>query len=311
MSVLTYPEAIGVGLLQGVTELFPVSSLGHSILVPALIGGSWKRDLSVSSPGSPYMNVLIGLHLATALALVVYFWRDWVRVIGGLISSVRQRRIETVDQRLAWLLIVATVPVGIVGLVVDKLLQNTLYTPTVAAVFLTLNGAVLYIAERLKRGGSGRRRAGEAAVEEVGPDGQPLHPDEVSDRRITGKLSWKQALLIGGAQILALLPGISRSGVTMSTGIFKGLRHEDAARFAFLLATPVIGAAALLKVPSLLGHAGDGIRGQVLAGSVAAFVAGYVAVRFLTKYFETRTLTPFAIYCTLAGLGSLAYLSLS
>ena len=311
MSVLTYPEAIGVGLLQGVTELFPVSSLGHSILVPALIGGSWKRDLSVSAPGSPYMNVLIGLHLATALALVVYFRRDWVRVIGGLFSSIRERRIETVDQRLAWLLIVATVPVGIVGLVLDKLFQNALYTPTVAAVFLTLNGGVLYVAERMKRGGSGRRRAGDAAVEQTDADGRPLDADQLSDRRITGKLGWKQATLVGGAQILALLPGISRSGVTISTGIFKGLRHEDSARFAFLLATPVIGAAALLKVPTLLGHAGDGIRGQVLAGSVAAFVAGYVAVRFLTKYFETRTLTPFAIYCTVAGLGSLAYLSLS
>jgi len=119
------------------------------------------------------------------------------------------------------------------------------------------------------------------------------------------------ALIVGGAQILALLPGISRSGVTISAGIFKGLRHEDSARFAFLLATPVIGAAALLKVPTLMGHQGDGIRGQVLAGAVAAFVAGYVAVRFLTKYFETRTLTPFAIYCTVAGLGSLAYLTLT
>ncbi|MBC3843511.1 undecaprenyl-diphosphate phosphatase [Streptacidiphilus sp. 4-A2] len=310
MSVLTYPEAIGVGLLQGVTELFPVSSLGHSILVPALIGGSWKRDLSVSTPGSPYMNVLIGLHLATALALVVYFWRDWVRVIGGLLSSVRERRIETVDQRLAWLLIVATVPVGIAGLILDKLFQNALYTPTVAAVFLSLNGVVLYVAERLKRGGSGRRRAGEAAVEQVGPDGRPLHPDRISDQRVVGKLGWKEAVLVGGAQILALLPGISRSGVTMSTGIFKGLRHEDSARFAFLLATPVIGAAALLKVPSLLGHEGDGIRGQVLAGSVAAFVAGYLATRFLTNYFEKRTMTPFAIYCTVAGLASLAYLNL-
>jgi undecaprenyl-diphosphatase len=311
MSVLTYPEAIGVGLMQGVTELFPVSSLGHSILVPALIGGSWKRDLNVAAPGSPYLNVLIGLHLATALALVAYFWRDWVRVVGGFISSIRNRRIETVDEKLSWLLIVATVPVGIVGLALNKVFQDALGTPVPAAIFLTLNGLVLYVAERLKRGGSGRRRAGDLASEELGPDGEPLHADELSDRRITAKLTWKQALVVGGAQILALLPGISRSGVTMSAGIFKGLRHEDSARFAFLLATPVIGAAALLKVPSLLGSAGDGIRGQVLAGSVAAFVAGYVAVRFLTKYFETRTLTPFAIYCTLAGLGSIAYLSLT
>jgi undecaprenyl-diphosphatase len=311
MSVLTYPEAIGVGLMQGVTELFPVSSLGHSILVPALVGGSWKHDLNVAAPGSPYLSVLIGLHLATALALVAYFWRDWVRVVGGFISSIRNRRVETVDEKLAWLLIFGTIPVGVVGLALNKVFQDALGTPVPAAIFLTLNGLVLYVAERLKRGGSGRRRAGDLASEELGPDGEPLHPDELSDRRITAKLTWKQAVIVGGAQILALLPGISRSGVTMSAGIFKGLRHEDSARFAFLLATPVIGAAALLKVPSLLGSAGDGIRGQVLAGSVAAFVAGYVAVRFLTKYFETRTLTPFAIYCTLAGLGSLAYLTLT
>ncbi|MEY9842611.1 undecaprenyl-diphosphate phosphatase [Streptacidiphilus sp. EB103A] len=306
MSVLTYPEAIGVGLLQGVTELFPVSSLGHSILVPALLGGHWKTDLNVSAADSPYLNVLIGLHLATALALVVFFRRDWVRVISGLISSVRQRRIETVDEKLACLLIVATIPVGIAGLALDKVFREHLGKPIPAAIFLTVNGLVLFVAERLRRGGTGQRRATDDLP---APGDEQLHPDELSDRRIT-KLGWGRALIIGGAQILALLPGISRSGVTISAGIFKGLRHEDSARFAFLLATPVIGAAALLKVPALLGHQGDGIRGQVLAGAVAAFVAGYIAVRFLTRYFETRTLTPFAIYCTLAGAGSLAYLTL-
>jgi undecaprenyl-diphosphatase len=309
MSVLTYPEAIGVGLLQGVTELFPVSSLGHSILVPALLGGQWKRDLNVSAADSPYLNVLIGLHLATALALVVYFWRDWIRVISGLLSSIRHRRIETAEEKLAWLLVVATVPVGIAGLALDKVFRESLGKPIPAAIFLTLNGVVLYVAERLRRGGTGRRRAGDDPAVPL-PGDEDVHPDVLSDRRIT-KLGWGSALVIGAAQILALLPGISRSGVTISTGIFKGMRHEDSARFAFLLATPVIGAAALLKVPSLLGPAGDGIRGQVLAGAVAAFVAGYVAVRFLTKYFETRTLTPFAIYCTVAGLGSLAYLTLT
>ncbi|MFC1410044.1 undecaprenyl-diphosphate phosphatase [Streptacidiphilus sp. N1-12] len=309
MSVLTYPEAIGVGLLQGVTELFPVSSLGHSILVPALLGGHWKADLNVSAADSPYLNVLIGLHLATALALVVYFWRDWVRVISGLFSSIRHRRIETVEEKLAWLLIVATIPVGIAGLALDKVFRESLGKPIPAAIFLTLNGVVLYVAERLRRGGTGRRRAGDDPVVPLAGD-EEVHPDVLSDRRIT-KLRWGQALVIGAAQILALLPGISRSGVTISTGIFKGMRHEDSARFAFLLATPVIGAAALLKVPSLMGHEGDGIRGQVLAGAVAAFVAGYIAVRFLTKYFETRTLTPFAIYCFVGGLGSLAYLTLA
>jgi undecaprenyl-diphosphatase len=306
MSVLTYPEAIGVGLLQGVTELFPVSSLGHSILVPALMGGQWKRDLNVSAEGSPYLNVLIGLHLATALALVVYFRRDWVRVIRGLVSSARERRIETVEQRLAWLLIAATIPVGVAGLALDSFFRTTLGKPIPTAVFLSLNGIVLYVTERLRRGGTGRRRAGAS----VAPGEEHLDPEELSDRRIT-KLTIGQAMGIGAAQILALCPGISRSGSTISAGIFRGMSHEDSARFAFLLATPVIGAAALLKVPSLLGPAGDGIRGQVAAGSVAAFVAGYVAVRFLTKYFETRTLTPFAIYCTVAGLGSLAYLTLA
>ncbi len=306
MSVLTYPEAIGVGLLQGVTELFPVSSLGHSILVPALLGGHWKRDLDVSADGSPYLNVLIGLHLATALALVVYFRRDWARVVRGLFSSVRERRIATPEQRLAWLLIAATVPVGVAGLALDSVFRTTLGKPVPTAVFLSLNGIVLYLTERLRRGGTGRRRAGAS----VAPGEEHLDPEELSDRRIT-RLTFGQAMMIGAAQILALCPGISRSGATISAGIFRGMNHEDSARFAFLLATPVIGAAALLKVPSLLGPAGDGIRGQVLAGSAAAFVAGYVAVRYLTRYFETRTLTPFAIYCTVAGLGSLAYLTLA
>lgn len=302
MSVLTYPEAIGVGLLQGVTELFPVSSLGHSILLPALLGGSWKRDLNVSADQSSYLNVLIGLHMATALALIVYFRRDWARVVRGLLTSVRDRRVETVDQKLAWMLVVATIPVGVAGLALDHVFRTTLGRPVPTALFLTLNGLVLYVTEQLRRGGTGRRRAGHVPA----PGDEDLHPDELSDRRITA-LRYGQAVWIGAAQILALCPGISRSGSTISAGIFRGMSHEDSARFAFLLATPVIGAAALLKVPALLGHEGDGIRGQVLAGSVAAFVAGYVSVRFLTRYFETRTLIPFAVYCTLAGLGSLAY----
>jgi undecaprenyl-diphosphatase len=305
MSVLTYPEAIGVGLLQGVTELFPVSSLGHSILVPALIGGQTAKDLNVSAEGSPYLNVLIGLHLATALALVVYFWRDWVKIIGGLLSSVRRRRIETAHEKLAWLLVVSTIPVGVAGIALDKVFRTTLGKPVPAAIFLALNGLVLYGAEQLRRGGTGRRRAGAS----LSPEEQDLPADEVSDRHIA-RLRFGQGLFIGAAQILALLPGISRSGITMSAGIFKGLSHEDSARFAFLLATPAIAGAALLKLPSLMGPAGDGIRMQMLAGSVAAFVAGYLSTRFLTKYFETRTLTPFAIYCALAGVGSLAFFTI-
>lgn len=306
MAALSYPEAVGVGLLQGVTELFPVSSLGHSILIPALLGGHWAKDLDVSADGSPYLSVLVGLHLATALALVVYFRRDWVRIIRGLVSSVRNRRIRTAEEKLGWLLIVGTIPVGIVGLALEHFLRTVMGRPIPVAIFLTLNGLVLYGTERLRSGGTGRHRADGAPA----PGEEHLTPDELSDRRLA-KLTFGHAALIGAAQILALFPGISRSGSTISAGILKGLSHEDAARFAFLLATPVIGAAALLKVPELLGSAGDGIRGQVLAGSVAAFAAGYVAVAFLTKYFETRSLTPFAVYCSCAGLASLAYFTLT
>lgn len=246
-----------------------------------------------------YLNELVGLHLATALALVVYFRRDWVRVMG-------QRRIETVDQRLAWLIIMATIPVAIAGVALDKVFRSTLGRPVPTALFLALNGIVLFVTEQLRRGGSGQRRAGAS----VTPGEEHLDADELSDRRIT-RMTIRQAMAIGSAQILALLPGISRSGSTISAGIFRGLNHEDSARFAFLLATPVIGGAALLKLPPLLGPAGNGLRGPLLAGSLAAFVAAYLATRYLVRYFENRTLIPFAVYCTLAGLGSLAYFTLS
>ncbi|MFJ9776987.1 undecaprenyl-diphosphate phosphatase [Kitasatospora sp. NPDC101157] len=305
MSTLTYPEAIGVGLLQGVTELFPVSSLGHSILLPAVIGGKIQRDLDMTADGSSYLAALVALHLATALALVVFFWRDWVRVVSGLIGSIRHRRVRTRDEKLAWLLIISTIPVGVAGLVLEKALRHALGKPVPAAVFLALNGLVLLGAERLKRGGSGRRRAGHAApVDEPG-----LDPAVASDVRLT-RLGYGRGTWIGAAQILALFPGISRSGVTMSAGILRGLHHEDAARFSFLLATPVILAASVLKVPELFKPENSAVLGPVAAGSVAAFVAGYVSVRFLTRYFETRSLTPFAVYCFLAGVGSAVYLSL-
>ncbi|MFB7910282.1 MULTISPECIES: undecaprenyl-diphosphate phosphatase [unclassified Kitasatospora] len=305
MSTLTYPEAIGVGLLQGVTELFPVSSLGHSILLPAVLGGKIQQDLDMTADGSPYLAALVALHLATALALVVFFRRDWVRVVSGLVSSIRHRRVQTRDEKLTWLLIISTIPVGVAGLVLEKALRHALGKPLPAAVFLALNGLVLLGAERLKRGGSGRRRAGYAApVDEPG-----LDPATASDVRLT-RLGYGQGAWIGAAQILALFPGISRSGVTMSAGILRGLHHEDAARFSFLLATPVILAASVLKVPELFKPENSSVLGPVAAGSVAAFVAGYISVRFLTKYFETRSLTPFAVYCFLAGLGSAIYLSI-
>lgn len=294
MSSLSYLEAVVVGLFQGVTELFPVSSLGHSVLVPALIGGRWAADLSVSAPESPYLAFVVGLHVATAAALLLFFWRDWVQIVTGFCTSLRYRRIETTGERLAWLMVVGTVPVGVCGLALEHTFRTTLGKPLPAAVFLVLNGAVLYGGERLRR----RHDDGTAtAVDGAGVD----------DR--LARIPLSRGALIGAAQTLALLPGISRSGVTMTAGLLRGLTHEEAARFSFLLATPVILAAGVLKVPDLFGPLGSGIGGQVLAGSVASFVSAYLAVRFLTTYFHSRTLTPFAVYCVVAGVGSALWLT--
>ena len=295
-SHLSYIEAVVVGAFQGVTELFPVSSLGHAVLVPALVGGRWAQDLNVSAPESPYLAFIVGLHVATAAALLVFFWRDWLAIVGGFITSVRHRRVSTTAERLAWLIVLATIPVGIAGLALEHLFRTTLGRPVPAAVFLAINGVVLYTGERL-------RRRTPAVIGATVADSGLAAPDE----RIA-KLPMGQGVLIGSAQVLALLPGISRSGITMVAGLWRGLNHEEAARFSFLLATPVILAAGVLKIPDLFGPLGEGIHGQVLAGSVASFVTAYLAVRFLTRYFETRTLTPFAIYCTVAGIGSLAWL---
>lgn len=339
---LTYLEAIVVGLLQGVTELFPVSSLGHSVLIPAIMGGTWARDLNMSADQSPYLAFLVAVHVATAVALVVFFRRDWRRIALGFVTSVRQRAISTPDERLAWLLVVATIPVGLVGLVLEHTVRTTLGRPVPAAIFLILNGVVLASVERLRRRdgmtttagtygepvpvGPFRARdgrmgqvyastgyAGTAATDTRVSAGN-RHDDEAaalaSDRRLT-RLSWTEALQVGGAQILALLPGISRSGATMGAGLLKGLSHEDAARFAFLLATPVIAAAGVLKLPELAGPAGNGILGQVFAGSLVAGGAAYLSLRFLTRYFETRTLKPFALYCVIAGLIALVWVTFS
>jgi undecaprenyl-diphosphatase len=293
MDHLSFLQAIVIGLVQGITELFPVSSLGHSVLVPAWLGGSWQNLVTQeSSPESPYLAFIVGLHVATALALLVLFRRDWIAIIGGFFSSIRHRRISTTAERLAWLIVIATVPVGVAGLLLEHLLRTVFAKPLASAIFLTLNGLVLFAGERL------RRRA---------PAGAPL-PDNVgeleTDDDIVLKVRPRDAAWIGTLQIGALFAGISRSGVTMVGGLLRGLSHEEAVRFAFLLATPVIFAAGVYKVPDLFGPLGDGIRGQVLAGSVVAFGASLFAASFLVRWFRTRTLTPFAIYCLVVGLAS-------
>jgi undecaprenyl-diphosphatase len=305
VSELTYLEAIVVGAFQGVTELFPVSSLGHSILVPALVGGRWAHDLNVSASESPYLAFIVGLHVATAVALLVFFWRDWLRIVAGFVSSLRYRRLRTPGERLAWLLIVGTIPVGICGLLLEHLFRTTLGRPVPAAAFLIANGVVLYGAELLRRRADVTLPA-PATTAADGPD-SARDVDAAADTRLA-QMSLGRATLIGSAQVLALLPGLSRSGVTMAAGLLRGLSHEDAARFSFLLATPVILAAGALKIPDLVGPLGAGIHGPIIAGSIASFVSAYLAVRFLTRYFETRTLTPFAVYCVLFGTASLIWL---
>ena len=283
---LSWLEAGVIGALQGVSELFPVSSLGHSVLVPAIVGGSWSRDLDVRAPESPYLAFIVGLHVATALALIVYFRRDWVMLLRGLWTSIRYRRVREPAERLIWLLILATIPVGIAGLLLEHTFRTVLATPTLTAVFLIVNGLVLEVSQRLQR-----RRP------------QALPDDEVDvalAQRPTGA-----AVAVGAAQIAALAPGISRSGISMAAGVAAGWGNQQAARFSFLLATPVILAAGVLKIPDLFGPLGDGIRGQVLFGSVLSGVGAYLAVRFLDRWFAHRTLRPYAVYCIIAGVVAL------
>jgi undecaprenyl-diphosphatase len=287
---LTWFRAIVIGLLQGVTELFPVSSLGHSVLVPAWLG--WGALVKAQSADeSFYLAFVVALHVATAIALLVYFRDDWVRIITGFFRTLRTRRIQTADERMAWLLVIGTIPVGVVGLVFEHALRTLFAKPLAAAIFLTANGLILMAGERVRRRAAVRRlvRFHETARRE---------PEE--GRRLD-TLGFEEAGAVGVAQVAALFAGISRSGVTMVAGLVRGLDHEDAARFSFLLATPVILAAGVYKLPDLFGPLGDGVRGQALAGALVSGVAAYFSVRFLVRFFETRTLTPFAVYCLVAG----------
>ena len=373
---MTYLQAVVIALVQGVTELFPVSSLGHSVLIPAWIGGSWQtlvtQSSQQSSESSFYLAYIVALHCATALALMWFFRADWVRIIRGFFRSLpatvrlslehRRLRLSVADkdERLAWMIIFATIPVGLTGVVLEHTFRTLFAKPGAAAVLLFVNGLILLGAEALRRSAVRRKQAGTAAAsrqdlafapaaaqrtaaaapwgpavppwESAAPgypgspsDGHPGAPGaggvrqpashrrsaggrevtdidaaEQSDARLAG-LSYADGIWIGATQILALLAGISRSGVTMAGGMWRGLDHEDAARFAFLLATPVILAAGVLKVPSLLGPAGAHIHGQVVVGVIVCGIAAYLSVRFLLRWFQTRTLTPFAIYCLAFG----------
>jgi len=284
---ISYLQAIVLGVLQGISEPFPISSLGHAVLLPKLLG--WD----IHQNDEYFLSFLVATHCATALVLFLFFLDDWKRIWRGFVRSVRGRSTpRDLDARLAWVIIVGTIPAGILGVALEHKLRTLFASPTAAAVFLTINGVMLLAVERFRR--------------------RPPRPGDGEgdgDERIA-RMGFRQALGIGAAQALALIPGISRSGVTMGGGLLTGLSNEDAARYAFLLATPVIAAAGLLKLPDLLGSAGDGVRGQALVGAIAAALATWAAVRFLLRYFETNRLTPFGYYCIAAGVFCLVVFAL-
>jgi undecaprenyl-diphosphatase len=278
---ITYGQAVILGLLQGVAELFPISSLGQSVIAPRVFG--WD----IHQNDNYFIAFLVATHLATAIVLLWFFWRDWVRILSGMWRSLVEREISPTnhDGRLGWLIVVATIPAGILGLLLQDKLQSVFASARSAAFFLILNGIMLYGAEMLRRRAPG--------VPENDPDG---------DDRIAMRTSWRDSVAVGASQAIALIPGFSRSGASMSGGLLVGLSNEDAARFAFLLATPIIGAAALLKIPVLLGSDGNGVRGPAVAASLCSALTAYISIRFLMRFFETNRLTPFAIFCFVEGI---------
>jgi undecaprenyl-diphosphatase len=288
--IITYFQALVMGLLQGLTELFPISSLGHSVLVPWVL--NWHGVLrSESSAESFFLPFLVALHVATATALFIFYRETWWRIIKGFFSSVGARKINSPDAHLAWLLLAATVPAGLTGIVFEHSLRTQFAKPLSAIIFLFINGCILLVGDRyLKRNpetSSGEQRA--------------------TTKNVTDTLTFPRAIIIGVSQIGALFAGISRSGITMVSGLYSGLNHEDAARFSFLLATPIIFGAGLFKLPDFFSNLDAGVRGQIVVGSIAAGLAAYAAVRYLDKYFRDKTLRPFGLYCI--GI-SLAMLSL-
>jgi undecaprenyl-diphosphatase len=294
----------------------------------------------VSRPESPYLAFIVGLHVATAAAMIIYFRHDWARIVTGFVSSLRDRTIATAEQKLAWMIVLATIPVGLSGLALEHTFRVVFSKPVLTALFLTVNGVILLAGERARRR-SGEHGAAQqpamaapatpqramtgrlpgsvarevprltavrpAATARPAVGGQPR---DAEDRRLAG-MGYGKAIVIGAVQVFALLPGISRDGMVTVTGMFRGLSREDAVRYSFLLSAPVILAAGVLKIPDLFGPLGVGIHGQVLAGSLLSGLGAYFSVRFLVRYFsKARSLAPFAIYCLIAGLGSLAWFAI-
>jgi undecaprenyl-diphosphatase len=292
-SAITYFQAIVLGILQGATELFPISSLGHTVLFPTLFGWNGLVDAQSQSE-SFWLAFVVMLHVGSALGLLFYYRRDWVLIVRAFFHTLSTRRARTSTERLAWLIIMASIPAGVFGLAFERELRKLTAKPEVAAIFLMVNGLVLFAAEWFRR----RAQVRELAVKEGA---------KADGGRVLDTLEYREAFVVGVAQSTALVAGISREGVTMGAGLARGLDHSDAARFSFLLATPIILAAGLFKLPDLLGHLGDGVRGQALVACAAAAVTAVFTVTFLVKYFKTRTLIPFAIYCLVFGGAMVIY----
>jgi undecaprenyl-diphosphatase len=286
---VTWAQALFMGLLQGATELFPVSSLGHAVLIPSLLHWSFKQ----SDPS--FVPFLVLLHLGTATALLVLYRVEWVAIIKGFFTAAIRGQIRTDYERLAMLLLVGTIPAGILGVYLETRIKALFASPYVAAGFLVVNGVLMLGFELI------RRRAEHRAALDTAPRAEQEERFASAER-----ISFRAAALVGACQALAFLPGISRSGVTIGGGLLAGLRHQEAARFSFLLATPVILAAGLVEVPQLFT---SGVPvGQYVVGAVLAGIAAYASARFLLRYFRSGRLDPYGWYCIGAGLVSLALL---
>ena len=311
---VSYGQALVLGILQGVAELFPISSLGHTVLFPSLFG--WHTVVKAqANPESFWLAFVVALHVGNAVALLAYFWKDWIVVISAFFRSAARRKIETPTERLAWLIVVASIPAGILGLALEHPLRVALAKPLAAAIFLIVNGLILFAAERFRRRNAAqlaelrRTRSAERAAA-AGPTARPGAAGELpeGDQEELDALTVKEAGILGVAQSSALIAGISRSGVVMTAGLGRGMSHEAAARFSFFMATPIILAAGLFKLPDLFGPLGDGVRGQALVGAVAAGVVSVFAIRFLLRFFRSNNLNPFGIYCVLFGTAMAVYL---
>jgi undecaprenyl-diphosphatase len=287
---VTTPQALFIGILQGATELFPVSSLGHAVVLPQLL--HWPFD----QRSAAFVPFLVLLHLGTAIALLVLYRREWARIVTGFVRAAVRGRVDGPDERLAMLLALGTLPGGAIGLYLAPYLTRLFATPRVAAAMLIVNGGILIGAERLRR----RSERAHATREE-----------QEHDFKEVSQIGVAAVAVVGVAQALALVPGISRSGVTMAGGLLAGLRHTESAKFAFLLATPIIGAAGLLEVPELFQQdppLSVGTMGVYLLAAVLAGAAAYLSARFLVRYFKSGRLDPYGIYC--AALGAVGLLLL-